>query len=88
MYNMTTFIDHPTRTLIIPKSHPNLLVVSSGSNENLDPGSLDLSLERGVVKVFDMNTVPSGGYDYIIEGWQAGWGLRNAVALVFDSDEL
>jgi len=79
---------HATRTLVIPKNKPNLLVVSCGSNENLDIASGNMATERAVVKVFDMNSVPSGGYNYVTGGYQAGYGLRNEVGIVFDGNNM
>jgi glucose/arabinose dehydrogenase len=79
---------HPTRTLVIPKNKPNLLVVSCGSNENLDMAAGNIATERAVVKVFDMNSVPSGGYNFVTGGYQAGYGLRNEVGIVFDGNNM
>ncbi|KAF3009062.1 hypothetical protein E8E14_006884 [Neopestalotiopsis sp. 37M] len=76
---------HATRTLTIPSQHPNLLVVSCGSNANIDAASISPSVARAIVKVFDLNSVPSGGYDYVTQGYNAGYGLRNEVGLDFDS---
>ena len=77
---------HTTRSLVIPKNRPNLLVVSVGSNGNLDMPTQNLGVQRAVNKVFDMSTIPSGGFSYNTGGWQAGYGLRNEVGLVFDAD--
>jgi hypothetical protein len=56
---------HPTRSLIIQPSHTNLLVVSHGSNDNFDfiPGNINVA--RSNIKVFDMNTIPTCGYNYV-----------------------
>jgi glucose/arabinose dehydrogenase len=77
---------HSTRTLVIPKNRGNLLVVSVGSDGNLDIASQHMGTQRAVVKVFDMNNTPSGGHTFLTGGWQAGYGLRNEVGLVFDND--
>ncbi|TAQ88464.1 hypothetical protein B7494_g3247, partial [Chlorociboria aeruginascens] len=79
---------HITRTLLIPQNQPNLLVVSHGSDANLDYPAGTLSTERAVIKVFDMNSVPSGGYNFVTGGYQAGYGLRNEVGIVFDGNNL
>jgi hypothetical protein len=79
---------HATRTLTIPKNNPNLLVVSCGSNGNLDIPATDMATARAVVKVFDLNSVPNGGYNYVSGGWQAGYGLRNEVGIVFDGNNM
>lgn len=77
---------HVTRTLIIPPKHPNLLLVSHGSNDNFDYGAADIKTARSCIKVFDTTIVPSGGYNYVTEGVQMGYGLRNSVGLAFDGD--
>jgi glucose/arabinose dehydrogenase len=77
---------HVTRTLAIPPNHPNLLLVSHGSNDNFDYGSADIKTARSCIKVFDTTKVSSGGYDYVTEGYQMGYGLRNEVGLAFDGN--
>lgn len=77
-------VGHGTRTLIIPPNNPNLLVVSHGSLSNLDYPSVYASTARAIVKVFDLNSTPQGGYDYVTQGYNAGYGLRNEVGLAFD----
>jgi glucose/arabinose dehydrogenase len=79
---------HPTRTITIPKNNPNLIVVSCGSNENLDLAAGSIATERAVIKVFDMSSVPSGGYNFVTGGYQAGYGLRNEVGIVFDGNNM
>jgi hypothetical protein len=46
----------------------------------------NLGVQRAVNKVFDTSIIPNGGYSYDTGGWQAGYGLRNEVGLVFDAD--
>lgn len=77
---------HVTRTLTIPPKHPNLLVVSHGSNDNFDFDSGNIKVGRSCVKVFDVTKIPSGGLNYTTSGMQMGYGLRNGVGLVFDAD--
>lgn len=77
---------HVTRTLVIPPKHPELLLVSHGSNDNFDYGAADIRVGRSCVKAFNTSTIPSGGYDYATGGYQMGYGLRNEVGLVFDRD--
>lgn len=79
---------HPSRTLVISGKHPNLLVIQEGSNENLDEPAGNINTERGVVKVFDISSAPAGGYDWMSGGYQAGYGLRNEVGLVFDGNDM
>ncbi|KXH41616.1 carbohydrate-binding cytochrome b562 [Colletotrichum nymphaeae SA-01] len=77
---------HPTRNLVIPPATPHLLVIQQGSYNNFDHESLNKAVARAVVKVFDMRSVPSGGYTYASQGWFLGWGLRNEVALTADGN--
>lgn len=75
---------HSTRTLIISPKYTNLLAVSCGSNANIDADSISPSAGRAIVKVFNLNSIPSGGYNYVTQGYNAGYGLRNEVGLAFD----
>lgn len=79
---------HSTRTLVVPPATPDLLVVSLGSNGNLDGGSIDKNVGRAIVKVFDIAAVPAGGYDYSSQGWFLGYGLRNEVAIAVDNNNM
>jgi glucose/arabinose dehydrogenase len=77
---------HVTRTLAISTKHPNLLIVSHGSNDNFDYESGNIATARSCVKVFDTTKTPTDGYNYVSDGYQMGYGLRNGVGLAFDAD--
>ncbi|KAI0126091.1 soluble quino protein glucose/sorbosone dehydrogenase [Xylariales sp. AK1849] len=77
---------HATRTLIISPEYPELLVVSHGSNGNMDYAAVNSRTARAIVKVFNTSTTPAGGYDFVTQGWNAGYGLRNEVGLAFDGN--
>ncbi|KAF2018102.1 iron reductase domain protein [Aaosphaeria arxii CBS 175.79] len=77
---------HVTRTLAIPPKHPDVLVVSHGSNDNFDYESGNIKTGRSCVKGFNRNKVPTDGYKYASEGWNLGYGLRNGVGLAFDGE--
>jgi hypothetical protein len=78
---------HFTRTLALHPTNPNLLVVSHGSNSNYDQGAMSpKTAARAIIKVFDLSKVPSGGYNYISGGWNAGYGQRNNVGITFDNN--
>ncbi|CZT49031.1 uncharacterized protein RSE6_09812 [Rhynchosporium secalis] len=79
---------HPTRTLVIPPNHPNLLVVGHGSVDNLDIPSGDINTQRAIIQVFDLSAVPATGYKFVTDGHQAGFGLRNEVGLAFDGNNM
>jgi glucose/arabinose dehydrogenase len=70
---------HVTRTRVIPPKQSNLLIVSHGSNDNFDYGSVEMKTGRSCVKVFDTMKVPTDGYDCGTGGYQMGYGLRNEV---------
>jgi glucose/arabinose dehydrogenase len=43
---------HPTRSLVVSPSHPNLLVVSHGSNDNFDFPSGNINIARSNISRF------------------------------------
>jgi glucose/arabinose dehydrogenase len=77
---------HVTRTLTIPPKHPNLLIVSHGSNDNFDYEAGNIETGRSCIKAFDVTRTPTDGYNYASGGYQLGYGLRNGVGLAFDAD--
>lgn len=79
-------LGHPSRTLAVPPNNPDLLLVSLGSESNIDDPSVNKETGRAIVKVFDLSKTPSGGWSYNTEGWYLGYGLRNEIALVFDGN--
>ncbi|KAL7771131.1 hypothetical protein CFE70_001073 [Pyrenophora teres f. teres 0-1] len=79
---------HLTRTLAIAPQNPNLLIVSHGSNANIDTATSDPKTGRAIIKVFDLSKVPNGGYNYISGGYTAGYGQRNEVGICFDKNNM
>lgn len=79
---------HLTRTLAIAPHAPNLLVVSHGSNANIDTATSDPKTGRAIIKVFDLSAIPSGGYNYVSGGYLAGYGQRNEVGMCFDKNNM
>lgn len=77
--NMTT-TDHTTRTLLLPQSAPDLLIVTRGSTSNLDFESASLASGNSQVKAFNL-TNATGTYDFNTAGLRLGWGLRNEVGI-------
>ncbi|KAJ3033459.1 hypothetical protein HDV00_006342 [Rhizophlyctis rosea] len=76
--------DHITRTIQTFVKNPDLIAVNRGSAGNIDDAAYSTATARAAVKIFDMSSVPSGGYDYATGGRFAGYGLRNEVGLVED----
>ncbi|KAI2778750.1 soluble quino protein glucose dehydrogenase [Daldinia loculata] len=75
---------HSTRTTLVSPKNPNLIIVSVGAASNWDNPTIDPSVGRAIVKVFDMSKAPANGYQFNSQGTVLGYGLRNEVALAFD----
>lgn len=76
--------DHVTRTLFMSTKHDNALLVSRGSNENVDLPAQDVNLGRAQIKLFNVSNpsyIQSNPYDYTANGTILGWGLRNSVGI-------
>ncbi|OAA67945.1 Six-bladed beta-propeller, TolB-like protein [Niveomyces insectorum RCEF 264] len=75
---------HSTRTMVVVPQKPNLVLLQVGANNNWDYGAASPSAGRAIVKVFDMDTVPAGGYSYNTGGTVFGYGMRNEIGLAVD----
>ncbi|TKA24941.1 hypothetical protein B0A50_06039 [Salinomyces thailandicus] len=78
--NMTNS-DHTTRTLLLSKHAPGMLVVTRGSTSNIDALASDLSTGHSQIKAFNLTNVTNGPYDFNTKGVLLGWGLRNDVGV-------
>jgi len=74
---------HTSRTLMMSQKQPGVLVVSRGSDGNIDIETADITSGRSQIKAFDLNnlTADSSPYDYVSQGRLLGWGLRNSVGV-------
>ena len=73
---------HTTRTLLLSKKQPDLLLVSQGSAGNIDPQALDESTGISQIRVFNLTALAGDTvYDYAKDGRTLGWGLRNSVGV-------
>lgn len=72
--------DHTTRTLLLSKKVPGMLIVTRGSVSNIDPEAMDISSGHSQIKAFNLNN-RSGVYDFNTDGLMLGWGLRNDVGI-------
>ncbi|KAI9157875.1 Cellobiose dehydrogenase-like protein [Paramyrothecium foliicola] len=79
---------HSVRTVVIPPANPDLVIVSVGSLGNMDWPSIDKSVGRAVVKVFNLTEIPGGGSDYSSSGTFLGYGLRNTVSISIDNNNM
>ncbi|KAF4624994.1 hypothetical protein G7Y89_g13175 [Cudoniella acicularis] len=75
--------DHTTRTLLLSQKQPGILVVSRGSNSNIDLEAADITTGHSQIRAFDLNNITSGSasYDFATSGRLLGWGLRNSVGV-------
>ncbi|PHH86458.1 hypothetical protein CDD83_10219 [Cordyceps sp. RAO-2017] len=74
---------HATRTLLAPALHPDLLLVSRGSDGNVDPGTADVGSARSQIRVFRIAELLArrGKPVPYAAGAVLGWGLRNSVGV-------
>ncbi|CAE6424975.1 unnamed protein product [Rhizoctonia solani] len=82
--------DHTTRTLILQPQSGNTsryLIITRGSESNLDEGAAQLSSGRSQIRRFALNSsLPSGTGWAWEQGELLGWGLRNAVGIALSPD--
>jgi glucose/arabinose dehydrogenase len=76
--------DHITRTVLHYKKDPNYIILSRGSNDNLDMQSYLSTTGRAIVKSFDLRTLASGSVNYASGGKVMAYGLRNDVGVAED----
>ncbi|KAL2119698.1 hypothetical protein VTJ04DRAFT_6659 [Mycothermus thermophilus] len=77
---------HSTRTLLLSRKYPDLLLVSRGSGPNIDPLAQDVSTGVSQIRAFNVSEAAlaaNGGqpYRYATSGTLVGWGLRNSVGV-------
>jgi glucose/arabinose dehydrogenase len=73
--------DHTTRTLLLSRKTPGLLLVSRGSSENIDDDAASLSSGHSQIRVFNISSSLSAPLNYATDGRLLGWGLRNSVGV-------
>lgn len=78
--------DHSTRTLLIPQKVNGTLLVSRGSNSNVDLMAESLDSGHSQIKAFSIDNVTGIGYDFASNGIRLGWGLRNSVGVAEHPD--
>jgi glucose/arabinose dehydrogenase len=75
---------HTTRTLLMSAKVPSLLLVSRGSNGNLDLETLNVDSGVSTIKAFNVSNVTNTAYQQPSDGLLLGWGLRNSVGIAED----
>ncbi|CAH0020551.1 unnamed protein product [Clonostachys rhizophaga] len=76
---------HTTRTLLASQKQPGILLVSRGSDGNMDMGTLQIDSGRSQIRSFNISLLGenSDGIEYT-DGDVVGWGLRNSVGVAED----
>lgn len=82
MYNK----DHTTRTILLSQKADGLLLVSRGSQSNVDAQAEVLSSGNSQIKAFDLSNITDEGYKFKADGLRLGWGLRNSVGVAEHPD--
>ncbi|KAG9234928.1 hypothetical protein BJ875DRAFT_289184 [Amylocarpus encephaloides] len=72
---------HLTRTLLVSKKFPELIMVGRGSDGNIDTGAKSISTGRSMIRVFNLTEVTRNPVAYTTGGFLLGWGLRNPVGI-------
>ncbi|KAI5919569.1 hypothetical protein F4810DRAFT_495668 [Camillea tinctor] len=74
---------HTTRTLLIPVTAPDTLLISRGSDGNIDNTTVDTAAAKSIIKSFNITELLASTdvVDYATGGEVLGWGLRNSVGL-------
>ncbi len=78
--------DHVSRTLLVPRHNPELLLVSRGSNANIDKETADINSGRSQLRTFKIADLVKDGAQPVeyTAGAVLGWGLRNSVGVADD----
>ncbi|ROT34928.1 L-sorbosone dehydrogenase [Sodiomyces alkalinus F11] len=86
---------HTTRSLLMSRKSPGMLVVSRGSDGNIDELCSDESSGHCQVRAFNVTDLVTGAgdgggqdpLDFTTDGILLGWGLRNSVGIAEDPNE-
>ena len=74
---------HSTRTLWVARSNPDMLLVSRGSDGNIDASTAQITSGRSQIRAFSIAALSTSPVDYTA-GEVIGWGLRNSVGMSED----
>ncbi|KAF3920491.1 hypothetical protein ABW20_dc0107258 [Dactylellina cionopaga] len=72
---------HVTRSLLVPAANPDLLLVSVGSDTNIDQNTKIYSSGRSQIRGFKWKDLLKQSVVFNSGGVNFGWGLRNSVGL-------
>lgn len=71
---------HSTRTLFVSTKNPDILLVSVGSDGNIDPNTRRRDSGRSQIRAFSVSGIARKSVKYT-DGIILGWGLRNSVGI-------
>ncbi|KFA66578.1 hypothetical protein S40285_07309 [Stachybotrys chlorohalonatus IBT 40285] len=85
LVNNMTNADHTTRTLLLSRQQPGLLLVSRGSHSNEDPEAGNIDSGHSQIRAFNIGALAEDDdpIDFL-DGDVIGWGLRNSVGVAED----
>ena len=73
---------HVTRTLLLLQVVPDTLIISRGSNSNIDPTAADITSGVSQIRAFNIGDLTADqNYTFATDGLRLGWGLRNSVGV-------
>jgi glucose/arabinose dehydrogenase len=72
---------HPTRTILTSKINPDILLVTRGSNANIDTATTSQSSGRCMIKTFSIKEASASPINFNTGGDLLAWGLRNIVGM-------
>lgn len=76
MYNT----GHSTRTILVSKKAPGTVLLSRGSQGNIDPLARDIKTGHSQIRAFDISN-STKVQEFSTGGKLIGWGLRNSVGV-------
>ncbi|KAF2466659.1 soluble quino protein glucose dehydrogenase [Lindgomyces ingoldianus] len=71
---------HLSRTLLVPKANPDVLIIQRGSDGNLDSAAAKVETARSQLRIFKIADIQAAAVDYT-KGEVLGMGLRNTVGV-------
>ena len=72
---------HSTRTLLVSKAYTDLLLVSRGSDANIDAATTSSTAGRSIIKYYKISQIMQTPADMARDGTVLGYGLRNSVGM-------
>lgn len=71
---------HRSRTLLVPRANPDVLLVQRGSQDNIDTPAAEIATGRSQIRMYKISDIQSAPVDFLA-GEVLSWGLRNTVGV-------